>query len=143
MFALILGGFGIRMNFIMSQKLEILLVDDDKFVLEFVKSIIDKDLYNVTDTIDPILALDIIEEKRPDIIISDIMMPGISGMELLRRVKKIDRNIPVIFITSYADLDMAMEAIEAGALDFIKKPVQEDILKNALEKALKSISSLN
>ena len=127
----------------MSTKLEILLVDDDKFVLEFVKSIIDKELYNITDTIDPVLALDMVETNKPDIIISDIMMPSISGMELLRRVKNIDRGIPVIFITSYADLDMAMEAIEAGAIDFVRKPVQEDILENALNKAVKAIAALN
>lgn len=127
----------------MSQKLEILLVDDDKFVLEFVKSIINKDLYNITDTMDSVLALEMVETNRPDIIISDIMMPGISGMELLRRTKTIDRNIPVIFITAYADLDMAMEAIEVGALDFIKKPVQEDLLEKALNKAVKSISAPN
>ncbi len=127
----------------MKEKLNILLVDDDKFMLEYVGSLINKELYNVTTCIDSVLALELIEENKPDVIISDIIMPSVSGMELLRRVKVMDRGLPVIFITAYANLDMALDAIEAGATDFIKKPVKADILERALTKAVKSIPAVN
>lgn len=123
----------------MENKLNILVVDDDKFMLQYVSSLIDKDLYNVTTCIDSVLALDLIEEAMPHIIISDIMMPSVSGLELLRRVKSINRSVPIIFITAYANLDMAIEAVEAGATDFIRKPVKADILDKALSKASLSL----
>ena len=120
----------------MADKLKILLIDDDKFMLEFAKSQIDAEKYEVTTCIDPVLALDLVKEDKPDIILSDIMMPDLNGVELLKKIKEIDSSIPVIFITAYANVDTAIEAVEAGALDFVRKPLKPELLEKALNKAL-------
>ena len=126
----------------MAEKTKILLVDDDKFMLEFVKAQLNVDKYNVSTCIDSVLALDLIKkgDEAPDIVISDIMMPDMDGLELLKKIKEIKPSLPVVFITAYANVDTAIEAVEAGAADFVRKPVKPELLEKALEKAVSTLS---
>lgn len=75
------------------------------------------------------------ETESPDIVLTDIKMPGMDGIEVLQKVKSIDEDAQVIIITGHGDIENAIEALKYGASDFINKPVRDDILAIALERA--------
>src|SRR5690606_25642292 len=64
-----------------------------------------------------------IEERRPDVVVTDVVLPGSSGIELLRRLKASDPTLPVILVTAHAGVEAAVEAMKAGAQDFLTKPI--------------------
>jgi two-component system response regulator FixJ len=76
-----------------------------------------------------------------DCILSDISMPGMTGIELVRRLKERGAKLPVILMTGHADVPMAVEAMKAGVSDFIEKPFAEDVLLDAINAALKRSST--
>jgi two-component system response regulator FixJ len=73
---------------------------------------------------------------QPGCIVTDVRMPGIDGMQLQRRLKGLGVHLPVIFITGHADVPLAVEAMKAGAIDFIEKPFDDDVLLSAIRVAL-------
>ena len=73
---------------------------------------------------------------RPSCIITDIRMPEIDGLELLRRLQGMDIHIPVIVVTGHADVPLAVEAMKVGAVDFLEKPFDDELLLNAVKSAL-------
>jgi DNA-binding NtrC family response regulator len=81
-------------------------------------------------------AFKLLEHRSYDLIITDIILPGISGIELLTKYRKKNPTQKVIIITAYASLTTAVEAIKAGASDFIIKPLMHDEMKRAVRKAL-------
>src|SRR5471030_2985361 len=80
--------------------------------------------------------LEILPELRSGCIITDVRMPDISGIELLRRVKEHDTDIPVIVITGHGDISLAVEAMKLGAVDFLEKPFEDDRLIGMIEAAI-------
>ncbi len=82
-------------------------------------------------------ALELFREIRPDVVLSDIRMPGMDGISLLRAMKKEQPNVPVILITGYPSLEVAIQGMKEGASDFITKPFRLDQLQVILEKALR------
>jgi anti-anti-sigma factor len=79
--------------------------------------------------------LEIFERERPRIVLTDIKMPGMDGIEVLRRIKAIDAQSEVIVITGHGDMDLAIRALNLDATDFINKPIQRHLLEKALEHA--------
>jgi two-component system response regulator FixJ len=77
-----------------------------------------------------------IDTLQPGCIISDVRMPGIDGLELQRRLKQLGVNLPVIIMTGHADVPLAVEAMKAGAIDFIEKPFDDELLLSAVRTAL-------
>ena len=90
--------------------------------------------HNVADSAES--AFKLLEHRSYDLIITDIILPGISGIELLAKYHKINPAQKVMVITAYASLATAVEAIKAGACDFIAKPLMHDEMKRAVRKAL-------
>jgi two-component system response regulator FixJ len=80
--------------------------------------------------------LDALATLQPGCIISDVRMPGIDGLELQRRLKGLDVNLPFIIMTGHADVPLAVEAMKAGAIDFIEKPFDDKLLLSAIDTAL-------
>lgn len=80
--------------------------------------------------------LESLSTLQPGCIVSDLRMPGIDGLELQRRLKSLDINLPVIIMTGHADVPLAVEAMKAGAVDFIEKPFDDDLLLSAIKVAL-------
>ena len=80
--------------------------------------------------------LDVMPDIRSGCVITDVRMPDITGIELLQRVKKINPDLPVIVITGHGDISLAVEAMKIGAVDFLEKPFDDDLLLAAVRAAL-------
>ncbi len=115
----------------------ILIVDDERSMVEFLEYLLDKEGYQVTGCLDPEGALALLREGEGfDLVISDIKMPGMDGLELLKAARNRDPDIPFIFITAYASSETAIEALKLGAFDYITKPFEIEKLKSLVMHAL-------
>jgi signal transduction histidine kinase len=114
----------------------ILIVDDDPYTLESISSLLNEHGYSVVACGNAADAMAKIQKNRIDIVLTDIRMPVVSGIELLEKIHSFNSEIPVILITAYAELDMAIDAIRRGAFDFITKPYSPEYLVHAVERAI-------
>ena len=116
---------------------EIILVDDDKYSLETLSKLLTEDGYKVVGCLNGKEALEKMKNKKYDIIITDLRMPEMGGIELLKNIKKINPEISVIIITAFGEVDTYLEAIDSGAFDYIHKPINYEVLL----KLLRTISN--
>ena len=110
----------------MTKKLEVLILDDELIVGKRLKPAIEKMGCSVETFLDPKVALTRIDEKEFDIVITDIRMEDIDGIQVLEHVRKQSEHTLVIVITGYAMISLAREAMDKGAFDFISKPFKPD-----------------
>ncbi|UCE23239.1 MAG: GAF domain-containing protein [Candidatus Zixiibacteriota bacterium] len=115
---------------------KIIIVDDEKRMCDSLAALLGDEGYQVEAFQDPARAADAIRTNRVDLVITDIKMPGVDGLELLQIVKQVDQDIPVILMTGYASLESAVEAIARGAYDYLMKPVEFTQLDLAVRRAL-------
>lgn len=116
----------------------ILIVDDEKGIRKVLRDVARRALKaEVWEAADGQEALGLFREVSPDVVLSDIRMPGMDGITLLRRIKEDDPNVPVILITGYPSLDVAIQGMKDGASDFLTKPFRLDEVQVVLEKALR------
>ncbi len=115
----------------------ILVVDDDPYVLESVTALLMQCGYSVVSCGNAEEAMARLREIGVDAVLTDINMPGITGIELLEIIHDLNPDVPVILMTAYAELDMAVEALKKGAFDFIIKPYKPTYLLHSIEKAVK------
>jgi DNA-binding NtrC family response regulator len=121
---------------VMAEK--ILIVDDEPDMLKLLSMILrEKTSYAVTTTNNPLEALDMAKKGGFDLVISDLKMPGLDGMELIDAIKKVDEDIPIIIMTAYGTVESATEAIRKGGFDFITKPFRKEQILFTIDKALK------
>lgn len=125
----------------MAEKLEVLLLDDEPIVGRRLKPALAKIGCDVEVFQDPKEALERIGQKEFDIVVTDIRMDEIDGMQVLEHVIKKSERTKVIMITGYAMISLAREAMEKGAFDFIAKPFQPDDLRLVIAKAAKALDS--
>ncbi len=118
---------------------KILLIDDEKANLRVMSISLRSDGYDVVTACSGEEGLEVYEKERPDIVITDVKMPGIDGIEVLKRIKKRDPESEIIIITGHGDIDNAIEALKHGASDFINKPVRDDAMAVALKRALEKL----
>uniref|UniRef100_A0A7V6CDC4 Sigma-54-dependent Fis family transcriptional regulator n=1 Tax=Thermodesulfobacterium geofontis TaxID=1295609 RepID=A0A7V6CDC4_9BACT len=117
---------------------KILIIDDEPDMLKLLSMILrEKTPYEVSTTNNPIEAVELVKKGEFDLIITDLKMPGLDGLQLLEEAKKKDEDIPVIIITAYGTIDAATEAIKMGAFDFITKPFKKEQILFTIEKAIK------
>ncbi len=115
----------------------ILIVDDVTTNLKCAAEVL-KDTYDVTTAKSGKAALQILREMQPDLIMLDVNMPEMNGFEVMERIKEdpVTRDIPVIFLTAEADKENEVTGLKMGAMDFIKKPFEPDIMRSRIEKIL-------
>lgn len=113
----------------------ILVVDDEQSMRDFLKILLRKEGNSVDTADNAITALDYLEKNSYDLVISDIRMPGMSGLDLLGQIKEKYQNLPVIMITAFASPDDAVSAMNRGAFDYISKPFNVDEIKSVIESA--------
>lgn len=117
----------------------ILIVDDELDMLVLLKLILmEKTAYEVVTTPNPLEVKQLFREKPFQLVITDLSMPGMDGIELIGVIKKIDPLVPVIVITAYGSIESAIQSTQKGAFDFITKPFRKEQIILAIEKALGS-----
>jgi DNA-binding NtrC family response regulator len=115
----------------------ILAVDDELDMLTLIKMIIEGySNHEVTATNNPLEVTELLNKERFDLIITDLKMPGLDGMELLDLAKKYDNEILVIMVTAFGSMESAEEAVKKGAFDYISKPFRKEQLLLAIDKAM-------
>ncbi|MGB2958881.1 MAG: sigma-54 dependent transcriptional regulator [Bacteroidota bacterium] len=115
----------------------IMIVDDELIVRDSLTKWFREDGYQVEAAENAATALKKLQTRCCTLMLVDIKMPGMDGIELLERVKEIDKNIIVIIITAFASVDTAVKALKKGAFDYITKPIDPDYLDHVVEKALR------
>lgn len=115
---------------------KIVIIDDEKRMADSLTSLLTADGYSVRSFQDSREAIELIRSERVDLVISDIKMPRMDGLEILREIKKIDDGIPVILMTGYGSLETAIDAIGRGAYDYLLKPVEYAHLELTIDRAL-------
>ena len=119
----------------MSDPVTVLVVDDEQVVLDGVGRHLKRDGYEVRTALSGADALAILETDGADVLISDLMMPGMDGLALLDRISDLDRPPPVIMITGYATMRTALQALRKGAFDYIAKPFTRAELLGVVARA--------
>jgi len=126
----------------MERQINILVVDDEQIVLDSVKKHLRKTNYNVQTVSSVQKALLIMEQMEFDLVLTDLMMPHIDGLELMEIVKSRYPKVPVIMITGYAAADTARQATRLGAFDNVAKPFSKAELITAINRALDFVEQM-
>lgn len=119
----------------------ILVVDDEQIVLNLVEDTLTDEGYEVTTTISPRKAIELVRHKTFDFILTDIRMPEMNGIELVKEIRTITPMIGVIFMTGYANLETAKQAIKEGAYDYLMKPFELSEIRQAIARAVRQKQS--
>jgi DNA-binding NtrC family response regulator len=118
------------------EKAKILVVDDEESMCRFMEIMLKKEGYSVSSSQDAASALEQIKSEDYDLVIADLMMPEMSGIELLSLAKSVNPDLDFIMMTAFASVDSAIEALKKGAFDYITKPFKVDEIKIAVSKSL-------
>ncbi len=119
---------------------KILLVDDEESIRNMMRMTLELDGYSVLTAADGHSALTIFQEDLPDVVLLDVRMPGMDGVEALRRIKEINRDAEVIIISGHGDMDMAIKCLRMEASNFLTKPVSEEILSLSIKRSLEKVA---
>ena len=114
----------------------VLVVDDEADMVETCRKILERKQYAVSTATESQAALAAIQQQPFDVVIADLRMPGLDGIEILREAKKANKDAAVIIITAYATIETALKAVREGAFDYIPKPFSMEQLEIAVERSL-------
>lgn len=121
-----------------NNKISVLVVDDEEMIVTILLNYLGEKGYKVTGLCDPTEAMEILKTTKFDIVFTDLMMPIVNGMELVKEIRQQEVDTQVIIFTGYASIDSAIDAVQQGVYDYIKKPFRlediETILTHAVEK---------
>ncbi len=121
----------------------ILLIDDDLGVLQPLQEVVSELGYETRAVSDPFEGMQIIESMRPALVITDLKMPGLDGLEVLKRIKDINASTQVVVISGHGSIDDAVVAMRRGAYDFVSKPFKIADIENAVLRALEKAALLD
>lgn len=116
----------------------VLAIDDDRSVLRLVERALSKLGVSVHTAAHAREGLQLLQERKPDVLLLDIMLPETSGIQLAKEIRELDARLPIIFITARDDSDMAIEAMKLGAYDYLLKPLDVQQVQELVERALKT-----
>ncbi|NOX35778.1 MAG: response regulator [Deltaproteobacteria bacterium] len=119
---------------------KILIVDDEEIIVRLLSMSLRSDGYETVTAYSGEQGLEVFKAKSPDIVVTDIKMPGMDGLELLKKIKELDPEKEVIIVTGHGDIDSTITALQYGASDFINKPVRDEALAIALKRAKTKIA---
>jgi two-component system, response regulator, stage 0 sporulation protein F len=115
---------------------KILIVDDQYGIRILLNEVFQKEGYTTFQAANGVQALDIVQKHSPDLVLLDMKIPGMDGIEILKRIKAINSDIHVIIMTAYGELDMIQETKELGAIMHFAKPFDIDEIREAVKKHL-------
>ena len=126
----------------MSRK-SILVVDDEKSQREILEMILSDEGYDVTTASSGEAAMKFVESRRFDLVLTDLKMTGMSGLDLLKQLTDYDKSIIVLLLTAHGTVDSAVDALRLGAFDYLQKPYDREKLLETISRALKKLSTLD
>ena len=115
----------------------ILIVDDDKAILEYMQVLLEKDGFLVKTLTDPTLVEEEVKTGGYHLLILDLMMPKMDGIETLKRVRKLDSDIAVVIYTGYPNLETAVASMKLDAVDYLRKPFNVDEFRDVLDRVMR------
>src|SRR3974390_975018 len=121
----------------MSSMAKVYVIDDDAAMRDSLNFLLDAANFEVALFETATNFLEVLPRLDFGCVISDIRMPGIDGIELLRRMKLLDSRFPIVIITGHGDVPLAVEAMKLGAVDFLEKPFEDDRLIGMIEAAIR------
>src|SRR6267154_5644758 len=121
----------------------ILVVDDEKSQREILEEILSSEGYDVTMASSGEAAMKFVESRRFDLVLTDLKMTGMSGLDLLKELTDFDKSIIVILLTAHGTIDSAVDALRLGAFEYLQKPYDKDKLLDTVSRALKKLTTLD
>ena len=118
-------------------QVRMLVIDDDKAICEYVTTILEKDGFTVKSITNPLLAEEEVRQGSYHLIILDLMMPKLDGIEVLKRIRKLDSDVAVVIFTGFPNLDSAVASMKLDAVDYIKKPFNVDEFREVLARVMR------
>lgn len=123
----------------MNTKGRVLIIDDERIIRNLFQRLLSRKGYDFHSAEDGKTGLKAIEDLQPDLVFVDLKMPGMDGMEVLKKAKEINSDLPIIILTGHGDLDSAVQAVKLGAYDFIRKPIEDlEALLIEVDRAIES-----
>src|SRR5580704_663702 len=120
------------------EKKQVLIVDDEPNLRKILSAQLTRDGYDVMIAEDGAQGLSMLREHHIDMVITDLKMPKVDGMTLLKEALREDPELPVVMITAHGTVDTAVEALKSGAFDYLTKPFDKDEVRQIVAKALKT-----
>jgi DNA-binding NtrC family response regulator len=127
----------------MDEQYDILILDDEPIVGERLKPALEKEGHRVEVFVNPYWALERVGEKEFDIVVTDIRMEDIDGIQVLERVRAMSDRTKIIMITGYATIEVARESLAKGAFDFIAKPFKLSEIRGTIRKAVDALRDVD
>ncbi|MBX3361861.1 MAG: sigma-54-dependent Fis family transcriptional regulator [Phycisphaeraceae bacterium] len=114
----------------------VLVVDDKEMMRDSVAGTLERAGFEVATATDGAAALEMIARRRPAAVVTDLRMPGLSGIELIERIRAIDEELPIVLMTAFGTIETAVKAMRVGAFDYLTKPFEGDELVVAIKRAV-------
>lgn len=122
----------------MAVRINILIIDDDQDICEYMKTLLEATGYGVETLSEPTQAEEAIRSAEYHLLIVDLMMPKLDGIELIKRIRKIDSDIAIVVFTGYPSVETAVDALKLNVSDYIKKPFDVDEFRNKISEVLRA-----
>lgn len=122
----------------MAAKLKIMVVDDDKDVCEYLRQLLKEEGFKVKATTDSTQVIGLLKKDRYHLVLLDLKMPKLGGLELMRQIRKMDSDIIVIILTAYPSVESAVETMKQDAFDYLQKPFKVEELREVITNAVRA-----
>lgn len=119
---------------------KLLLVDDEAGIRQLLRLTLEMDGYQVLEATDGPEAIEVFQKELPELALLDVRLPGMSGIEVLERLRKMNSDVEVIMITGHGDMEMAIECLRREASNFLIKPVSEELLSLSLKRSMEKLN---
>jgi DNA-binding NtrC family response regulator len=119
------------------QQIRVLVVDDDQEICEFMETFLTKDGYEVDSLSDAEMAAETVRQGDYHLVVLDLMMPKVDGIDVLKQIRKIDSDVAVVIFTGYPSLDTAVQSMKLDAVDYLKKPFNPDEFREVLDRVMR------